>query len=284
MKEFISISCLPLPTFVQGGYAIFDQGDLHPDRDNLQYFVLFVIVKGQLYIAEDGQNYTLKPGNVFILRPNHHHYSWKKVNQRTEYYWIHFSALGRWIEDSKPHQLTPSIDIPKLHYYTPSVTLILPKLQRLAIRDDIVPLIDRLLKITANQDNLGFWQGQQIFIDLIQLIQYVAPVESSSHQLSNQLMNYINSNFNQNITNKVLARHFHMHPNSLVNKFESSFHQTPKQYLNDYRLAVAAKRLQTTATSITTIASEVGFNNIYYFSKQFKRKYKITPTQYREQH
>lgn len=282
MADFISISCLPLPTFIQGGYAFFDVGEMHPDRDDLQYFVLFVVMKGKLYIAEDGVNYTLNPGDVFILQPNHHHYSWKKIDQRTEYYWIHFSALGNWVEDSQPHQMAPSIAVPKLHYYTPSVTIVLPKLQHLPVHDNLVPLIDHLLKLTANQDDVGFWQGQQMFIDLIQLIQYSDPVESSDQHLSNQLMNYINNHFNAEITNQDLAKHFHMHSNSLVRKFKKNFQITPKQYLNDYRLTMAAKRLITTSLSISTIANEVGFNNIYYFSKQFKQKYKVTPTQYRE--
>lgn len=282
MAKFISISCLPLPTFIQGGYAFFDRGELHPDRNDLQYFVLFVIMKGKLYIAEDGVNYILSPGDVFILRPNHHHYSWKKIDQRTEYYWIHFSVLGNWLEDDRPHKMGSSIAVPKLHYYTPSVTIVLPKRQHLSVQENLVPLIDRLLKLTANQDNIGFWQGQQLFIDLIQLIQLPDPVESSDQQLSNKLMNYINSHFATKITNQRLAKHFHMHPNSLVRKFEECFHVTPKQYLNDYRLTVAAKQLLTTSLSVSTIASEVGFNNIYYFSKQFKRKYKLTPTQYRE--
>lgn len=50
---YISISCLPLPTFIEGGYATFQAGDHHPNRNNLQYFILIFMIKGKLFISED---------------------------------------------------------------------------------------------------------------------------------------------------------------------------------------------------------------------------------------
>ena len=55
------------------------------------------------------------------------------------------------------------------------------------------------------------------------------------------------------------------------------------QYLNDYRLTLAAKLLQTTDDSILHISEQTGFENLSYFNRLFKRKYHRTPTTYREQ-
>lgn len=269
MAKYISISCLPLPTFVQGGYAIFDQGERHPDRDSLQYFVLFTIVKGTLYIAEDGVNYTLRPGDVFVLLPRHHHYSWKKIDQRTEYYWIHFSALGNWTEDSQPRQMVPNIDIPKQHYFTPAVTLVLKKFQHINT-EALIPLIDRLLKYSVEQNGIGFWQSQQLFIDIIQMVQYTLPSVSGNEELGSRIKNYLINHFNEPVNNQVLSNYFHLHPNSITRKFEKSFHVTPKQYLNEYRLLEAAKRLQGTNATVEKIAEDVGYQNVYYFSRFVK--------------
>ena len=282
MPKFISISCVPLPTFVQGGYAIFDEGEKHPDRDNLQYFVLFTIVKGSLYIAEDGINYTLKPGDTFLLLPQHHHYSWKKIDQRTEYYWIHFSVLGSWTEDEQPHQMAPNIAIPKQHYFTLAVTLVIKKWQQVDTAP-LIPLINRLLKYSSEQNSVGFWQSQQLFIDIIQFVQYALPLVSSTEQLGNRVKSYLINHFSEPVTNQVLQERFHLHPNSITRKFEAVFYMTPKQYLNNYCLMEGTRRLRTTGQSVARIAEEVGYQNVYYFSKQFKKKFNCSPSEYRQQ-
>ena len=52
------------------------------------------------------------------------------------------------------------------------------------------------------------------------------------------------------------------------------------QYLNDYRLEVAAKLLTTTSDDIINIAINTGFDNLSYFNRCFKKKYGITPGKY----
>ena len=219
MAKYISISCFHCQPLSRVGTQFLTKR--HPDRDNLQYFVLFTIVKGVLYIAEDGTNYTLHPGDVFLLLPQHHHYSWKKIDQRTEYYWIHFSVRGNWTEDSQPRQMVPNIAIPKQHYFTPAVTLVIKKFQHLQTVA-LIPLIDRLLKYSVEQNSVGFWQSQQLFIDIIQLIQYAMPTGSVDEALSSRVKNYLINHFAEQVDNQVLANYFHLHPNSITRKFKKA--------------------------------------------------------------
>ena len=53
------------------------------------------------------------------------------------------------------------------------------------------------------------------------------------------------------------------------------------EYLNDYRLTIAAQLLSTSDISILEIASAVGFDNLSYFNRLFKRKFHDTPGHYR---
>jgi AraC-like DNA-binding protein len=52
-------------------------------------------------------------------------------------------------------------------------------------------------------------------------------------------------------------------------------------YLKEYRLTMAARLLLSSDSSILAIASEVGFDNLSYFNRSFKKQYKVTPSQYR---
>ena len=53
-------------------------------------------------------------------------------------------------------------------------------------------------------------------------------------------------------------------------------------YLNDYRLAMAAGFLASTGDTVTEIAQRCGFDNISYFNRLFKRKYGQAPAAYRK--
>ena len=52
-------------------------------------------------------------------------------------------------------------------------------------------------------------------------------------------------------------------------------------YLNEYRLAEAAKRLRGSEEKVLTISQEVGFESLSNFNHQFKLRYGLTPREYR---
>lgn len=67
-----------------------------------------------------------------------------------------------------------------------------------------------------------------------------------------------------------------------VSQFPLGFYRGPVyQYLREYRMEKAAVALSRTDTSVTEIALEAGFTNPGKFAEGFKRRYGMTPTQYR---
>ena len=78
---------------------------------------------------------------------------------------------------------------------------------------------------------------------------------------------YIKQNYRERISVSDLA--------SLV------FLSSPIAYLNDYRLAIASELLRHSPDSVENIACSVGITDVRYFGKIFKRKYLMTPTEYR---
>lgn len=66
--------------------------------------------------------------------------------------------------------------------------------------------------------------------------------------------------------------------------FKNHFGQTPKEYIRDQRLNRAREILQDPHNfdSIKTIAYEVGINDLSHFARDFKKKFGLTPTEYRE--
>ncbi|MCH4165528.1 MAG: AraC family transcriptional regulator [Lentilactobacillus diolivorans] len=283
-SQYLSIYCLPLPTYVQSGHVVFNPGERHPNRNNFQFFVMMFVTKGKLYIAEDDYQFTVQPGEMFILQPRHHHYSWKPMDEVTEYYWIHFSVIGDYIQSKEPKQLQSIIQVPSLHYYTPDITLFLNKHTHIANIEGACSMVKKIFQSSASQNSVGFWQAQQLFIDLLQQVQSQTPAKTSMALLASQIQRYLRDHFDEKITNEKLGDIFHVHPNSVTTSMKKTFGITPNLFLTKYRLEEAVKRLLSTSEQISKIAADVGYQNVYYFSMTFKRYYGASPLMYRKRY
>lgn len=105
--------------------------------------------------------------------------------------------------------------------------------------------------------------------------------ESPAIKEIRKITEYINDNFMKDITIGDLAKLSNLSNDYLIRVFTKYAHQTPINYVNSIRLHKAAQLLTNRDLSISEIALTVGFNNISYFSKIFKREYHSSPSDYR---
>lgn len=94
---------------------------------------------------------------------------------------------------------------------------------------------------------------------------------------------YLDVNYTEKVKLKDLARKFGIHPNYLTRMFHAKYGISPKQYLTSLRLYRACKLLTTTDLSIAIIASSLGFDDQFIFSKIFKKEYDMSPSVYRKE-
>lgn len=99
--------------------------------------------------------------------------------------------------------------------------------------------------------------------------------------LVQKVINHINLNLDSQLSLKPLAEMCFISPSYLSNLFKQETGSTLTDYINTQRVQRAAYFLQTTASSISTIAESVGILDVNYFTKIFKKIMGVTPTQYR---
>ena len=89
-------------------------------------------------------------------------------------------------------------------------------------------------------------------------------------------------NFDKEIDFHEIARRLGYTEARLRQLFRKEAKTTPLQYLIDFRLDRAKEHLESTDDPVNDILYRVGFSDPSYFNRSFKKKYNVSPSQYRE--
>lgn len=98
----------------------------------------------------------------------------------------------------------------------------------------------------------------------------------------NFITEYIHENFSKDLSNDKLAKLSGYHPYYLNRIFKDKKGCSLHRYILNYRLSVSAEYLLSTDCTLPEIAEKIGFNNQIAFISAFKKKYNLTPTQFRK--
>ena len=88
---------------------------------------------------------------------------------------------------------------------------------------------------------------------------------------------FMNNEFKQNPPLEEIASKSNLAPNYFHRIFKKNFGLTPYNYMLRLRMEHAIKLLTTTNKSVKEVAYESGYNNEFYFYRQFKKQYKYSP-------
>lgn len=92
---------------------------------------------------------------------------------------------------------------------------------------------------------------------------------------------WIKAHFQESLTVSEAAKLTGYSPAHFMRIFRQETGLTFLQFLNDYRLSAAGYYLKETDDPIGKIATECGFDNFSYFIRSFRKKYGVSPRQYR---
>lgn len=105
---------------------------------------------------------------------------------------------------------------------------------------------------------------------------------SSKELLFSSVMAYVNEHLNT-VTLQELAAHFHYHPNYLSNLFRLHTAKTFSCVVNDLKFFKATAYLKETDMPINHLVDMLGFYDRSYFNREFKKRYGVSPKEYRNQ-
>lgn len=98
-----------------------------------------------------------------------------------------------------------------------------------------------------------------------------------------QIRSFISANYSLPITVEQAAKAAHLSKTSFCRFLKKATQKTFSEHLNEIRIESACKLLRESSSTITQICYEVGFNNMSYFYRQFRKLRKLSPHEYQQQ-
>ena len=143
-----------------------------------------------------------------------------------------------------------------------------------------------ILEIIAETEERKVYYSETVSTLLRHIIlktaRYASTVASNEKLKIEPILEYIQSNFDKELTNIHLGKMTNYHPhyiNSLMKEYTGT---TLHAYLTEQRMNEALKFLVNTDYSIELIASKVGYKNPTHFCNVFRKKFGISPAKHRK--
>lgn len=96
------------------------------------------------------------------------------------------------------------------------------------------------------------------------------------------VIRHLHANLHRHVSIEEMAGLAHWTPNHFSNAFREQVHQAPAAYFTGLKMARACEQLKTSDQTVAAIATELGFEDPFYFSRCFRRCYGVSPSAYRE--
>ena len=99
-------------------------------------------------------------------------------------------------------------------------------------------------------------------------------------KLIDEVKTYMRQHIEEKITLHQLCEEFWISPTALMKKFRNVTQKGVMEYCMEQKISEAKRRIGKNAKNVTEVAMSLGFSSTSYFSKVFKEKTGMTPTQY----
>ena len=93
---------------------------------------------------------------------------------------------------------------------------------------------------------------------------------------------YVKDHYSENLDLNNIAQALGFSSSYLTKVFNKVEDTTPSKYIRNYRMGIAKQLLNDNELTIQQIASHVGYNDPFHFSKSFKQTFGISPTEYKQ--
>lgn len=221
------------------------------------YYLLHYVLSGKGYFENQNSKYAVTKGDIFVIRPFEVIYYKADKKDPWHYCWVGFE-----------------MNLPCKSY----------------LEEDIIrlPQGEHIFRALKDSDAIG--EGKELYV-CSKIYELLAQLETrqigdkkSGKAYIDKAKNYIMANYMKDIGVEDLATKLGLERSYFSTLFKKHIGKSPQEYLVEFRLMKAAELMVMYDYRPGEAAVNVGYADIYNFSKMFKKKFGISPTAYKMKH
>lgn len=295
--KFLKLDLNQLPKITRCGFTHQTMSSRHVTRYTSEY-IIYAIEKGQLSLLHNGEQVNLSEGDVYVF--NKGEYQKPLKNTECDFYFLHFD-----LDDAEWLNLdggefcdivrTSKADYLKSDIYSVDgyrhIKAVINQQLHISNRDAFEYVLN-LFKANAlkhdNNDPLRRLQLSGGVAELLIKLQELSFLflsgenikKSRTFDLVERIANYIAKNYTTNFSSADIEKAFYINFDYANRIFKKQFGYSIIQYRN--RLRINTAKTLVDSMPLDEVAYMLGFNDRYYFSRQFKKNEGVSPDEYRK--
>ena len=215
------------------------------------FWLIHFVISGFGIFRIASKEYKIRPGEIFIIPPYVEAYYQADLNNPWNYIWIGFTSDPK-LTKSLPHTLN-------------------------------IPEASEIFNDMKACEEFSDGRSAYLTARLWDLFALILGKENSRNDYVKAGLDCIHSEYMTGITVEEIANRLNIDRRYFYTLFKRKVGTSPKQYLLDYRMNIAASLIKDQNTSVSIAGFSVGYTDIFTFSKMFKKHFGISPTQYAKQ-
>ena len=238
--------------------GFFFSGEQHPMLE------LTYVDQGSLHSVADGVDLTLSKGDMVIYGSNQWHMQYSDIGVAPRFVTISFDLEGS--------DLSPLLN------------------RKIAPPQAAVTLLQQMLR---EQEHVDAFSNDIIISQLTILLLLLlrgdnAPAEKlkasnslhSDNEIIRRAQQYISTHIREKLTVPTVAANVDVSPSYLTALFHKNLQISPGEYVRRMKLQESKQMIRENSMNFTEIAAVLQYSTVHHFSRQFKEKFGITPSEY----
>lgn len=225
---------------------------------------LAYVDQGTMHSVADGRDLVLEQGEMVVYAPDQWHMQYADIDAAPRYVTIAFEISGGDLQ---------TLFDRKLRLPQPAVTLLQ---QMLREQERMEPYADDMIAAQLTQ------------LLLITLRQQDAPAQklkasnslNSENEIIRRAQQYIGTHLREKLTVPLVARMVDVSPSYMTALFHKNLQISPGEYIRRIKIQESKQMIREGNMNFTEIAAALQYSTVHHFSRQFKEKFGITPTEY----
>ena len=253
---------------VDGLYTFFYQekeqgflfsGESHPMPE------LTYVDQGSLHSVADGQDMILKQGDIVIYAPNQWHMQYADIDVAPRFVTITFDMVGEGLAPLFNRKFTAPRQAQTLLRQMLREQEQMDMFSNDMIISQLNMLLLTLLRESAAPSTVKLQTSNAIH---------------SENEIIRKAQQYISSHIREKLSVPLVARQVDVSPSYLTALFHKNLQISPGEYIRRIKLQESKQMIRENDLNFTEIAAALQYSTVHHFSRQFKEKFGITPTEY----